>query len=758
VKLKQVTARRSAISIVCGACLVPLSAGAQQPGAADSSDDAGAALQEITVTAEHRTETLQKTAASIDVVGQAQLAAAGVQDVSDLTKLVPALTSLPFVGPYANFTIRGMSNYATNDFNENTIVVNEAGVPLVHPTGAHGLFYDLERVEVLKGPQGTQYGRNATGGVINVIPAAPTQTFGFYIDGDVGNFDEHNVQGAINVPLSDTLAARLAFNTVRRHGYFDDGTSDEHSDAGRLSLRYAPVEELSATLILDIDHDAGLGNGSALLNSNGVGFLNGTPWAGVNTNNSVFNNYWTANHATPRQPFDTPFEDNTFWGATVDIEWLTPFGNLTVLPAHRDVQLSYLSDLPTFYTAEDNQSKQDSIEMRLASSDEHALRYLLGAFYLKDTLTGHSDVEQPPNLTNSYLDMGTRTAAVFGQLTYAITDAFRLSGSARFNQDHKTTNDFRSTLSNFPFLTTPVYPLSNQTGTGPFAVNAEQTWNSGTWKGGVEYDLAHDSLLYFNVGTGFKAGGFFFGPPGRDSFAPEKVTAYTLGEKSRFLDDKLQVNAEAYWLDYKDQQIAHIAVVPGFGNVNVVDNVGHAKIKGLDLDAKYLVTRYTSVNLSGSFEHAEYDSFNYLSATNVTGQVGCPVTKVANGYDVNCSGQDMPQAPGLVVQGGLDQTLPLPGGASLLASGDFRHEQGHQTSTSFVPQAVIPSYTRGDVSLTYQASTDNWSLQAYCENVANSTTIESVIPGRSFNDVSGGLISAILLPPRTYGLRVHYKY
>jgi iron complex outermembrane recepter protein len=753
VKLKQVTAHGSAMTIVCSACLVPLGAMAQE-----SDTSAAPALQEVVVTAEHRSESLQKTPASIDVVGQDQLVSEGVHDVSDLTKLVPALTSLPFVGPYANFTIRGMSNYATNDFNENTIVVNENGVPLVHPTGAHGLFYDLERVEVLKGPQGTEYGRNATGGVINVIPAAPTSQLGFAIDADMGNFNSHSVQGMANIPLSDVLFARMAFSTVRQDGYYADGTGDAHSDAGRLSLRYVPSSNLTATLVLDIDRDGGLGNGAALLNSNGHGFLGNAPWAGVNFQSPVYDAYWTQNKATPRSEFDRPFENNKFWGATLDIEWVTPLGTLTILPAHRTSQLSYLSDLPTFYTAEDNQSRQESFEVRLASGEDHPFRYLFGAFYLYDNLTGHSDVEQPPNLTNSFLDMGTRTAAAFSRLTYAFTDALRFSVSGRYNQDRKTTDDFRSTLSNYPFTTTPVYPLSYATGTGPFAVNAQQTWNSGTWKAALDYDLTPDTLVYANIGTGFKAGGFFFGPPGRDSFAPEKVTAYTIGEKSRFLDNKLQLNAEAYYLDYKDQQIAHFAVVPGFGNVNVVDNVGHAKIKGLDLDGKYLITKYTSVNLSGAFEHAVYDSFNYISATNITGQTGCAISPSGTQFNINCSGKDMPQAPGLVVQGGLDQTVPLPNGASLLLSGDFRHEQGHQTSTSFDPQAVIPSYTRGDVSMTYDSAKDDWSLQAYVNNVANSTTIESIIPGRSYNINTGGLISAILLPPRTYGVRFHYKF
>jgi iron complex outermembrane recepter protein len=755
VKLKKVTAHGSAMSIVCGACLVPMGAVAQD--AADSST-AAPALQEVVVTAEHRSETLQKTAASIDVVGQDELVNEGVHDVSDLTKLVPALTSLPFVGPYANFTIRGMSNYATNDFNENTIVVNEDGVPLVHPTGAHGLFYDLERVEVLKGPQGTEYGRNATGGVINVIPAAPTSQLDFAVDADMGNFNLHSVQGMANIPLTDTFYARLAFNSVRQDGFYADGTGDQHSDAGRLSLRYVPTSDLTATLVLDIDRDGGFGNGAALLNSNGHGFVGNAPWAGVNFQSPVFDSYWTDNHAAPRSDFDRPFENNTFWGGTLDVEWQTPLGTLTLLPAHRVSQISYLSDLPTFYTSEDSLSHQDSFEARLASTDENAFRYLFGAFYLNDDLTGHSDVEQPPNMTNSFLDMGTRTVAAFSRLTYAFTNALRFSVSGRFNQDHKTTDDNRSTLDDFPFTTTPVYPLTYATGSGPFAVDAHQTWNSGTWKTALDYDLTPDTLLYANIGTGFKAGGFFFGPPGRDSFAPEKVTAYTIGEKSRFLDNTLQLNAEAYYLNYKDQQIAHFAVVPGYGNVNVVDNVGSAKIKGLDLDAKYLITKYTSVNLTGAFEHAVYDSFNYISATNVTGQVGCPVTPSGTQFNVNCSGKDMPQAPGVVVQGGLDHTIPLPTGGSLMLSGDFRHEEGHQTSTSFDPQAVIPSYTRGDVSMSYDSAKGDWGLQAYVDNVANSTTIESIIPGRSYNVDTGGLISAILLPPRTYGVRFRYKY
>jgi iron complex outermembrane receptor protein len=724
--------------------------------------DTSTALQEITVTAEHRSENLQKTAASVDVVGQDALVNNNVVDVSDLTKLVPALTSIPFVGPYANFTIRGMSNYATNDFNDNAIVVNENGVPLVHPTGAHGLFYDLERVEVLKGPQGTQYGRNATGGVINVIPAAPTSEFGGSFDANFGNFGLRDFAGAINIPLSEVFSVRLAGTSVRRDGFYADGTSDEHSDAGRISMRFKPNENLSATLVLDVDKDQGVGNGAALLNRNGKGYVDAAPWAGVNVNNPTNNAYFKAAGATPRNSaLNPPFEDNTFWGATLDVEWTTPIGTVTVLPAHREVSLSYLSDLPTFYTSEDNHSRQDSLEMRLASPDDYKLRYLVGAFYLHDILTGHSDIEQVPNLTNSYLDMSTRTVASFAQLTYVPIDTLRISGSARWNDDYKTTDDTRSTLAGFPFTTQPIYPLTNATGIQPIDLDAARSWVSVTWKGGVDFDLTPSTLLYANVSTGFKAGGFYFGPPTRDSYLPEKVTSYVVGEKSRFLDNKLQVNAEGYLLKYSNQQIAHFAVVPGSGNVNVVDNVGKATIKGIDIDARYLATRLTTVNLSMSFEHAIYNSFTYNSATNITGQVDCPIapaTGATGGFVVNCSGHSMPQAPSWVAQGGIDQVIPIVGDNQLIASLSGRHEAGHQTSQSFVPQAVIPAYSRGDAALTFQPAKGRYTVTAYCDNIGNNIDIESIIPGRSYNQNTGGLIAAVLLPPRTYGVRFHFKY
>jgi iron complex outermembrane recepter protein len=752
VKLSKLTARGSALSVVGLSCLAPWSAQAQQ------TDTDTPVLEEVTVTAEHRVETLQKTPASIDVVGADQLVRNNVTDVSDLTKLVPALTSIPFVGPYANITIRGLSSYSTTDFNENAVVINDNGVPIVHATGAHGLFYDLDRVEVLKGPQGTQYGRNATGGVINVIPAAPTSQFGASIDVDQGSFNLHSAQGMVNMPLTDQLYARVAFDTIRRDGYYADGTGDEHSDAGRLSLRYVPAETLTATLVFDIDRDGGVGNGDALLNNNGVGFVGNQPWAGLNWRSPMFNQRYAGANVTPRTPLDDPFQRNIFWGTTLDIEWLTPIGNLTIIPAHRDEQFAYQLMVPTFYSVEVNHTKQDSFEARLASSEERAFRYMFGVFYLEDRAQAQQDVEQSPNLTNSYIDLGTRTEAAFTQLTYAFIPALRVSASGRFNRDTKETDDTRSTLLNFPFQTQPLYPLTNQVGSQPFAVAGENSWDSVTWKFAVDYDLTPDTLLYANIGTGFKAGGFFFGAPTRDTFAPEKVLAYTLGEKSRFLDNKMQVNTEAYYLDYKDQQIAHFSVVPGYGNINVTDNVGHATIKGVDIDAKYLVSRYTTADLSGSFEHAVYNSFNYLSATNITGQVDCPITKVAAGYNVNCSGQKMPQAPGVVVQGELDQGFPIPWPGTLTFSGDVRHEEGHQTSLDFLPQSNIPSYTRGDVSLTYASDKDNWSVAAYMNNVSNSTTIESVLPGRSYNYNTGGLIAAILLPPRTFGVRFHYKF
>lgn len=208
--------------------------------------DAPVGLLDIVVTAQRRTENLQKAAIAATAVSGDVLASAGVTKVTELTSLVPALQIVPAAGAYPLFYLRGVGNFAANALSDAAVAFNVDNVYIGRPSSTTGFFYDVDRVEVLNGPQGTLYGRNATGGAINVITHKPDLgVLGGSVSAEYGNYNALRIDGAVNLPLGDTAALRFAATHVRHDGYMKDGTDDQNDIGGRVSLRWDPTENLT---------------------------------------------------------------------------------------------------------------------------------------------------------------------------------------------------------------------------------------------------------------------------------------------------------------------------------------------------------------------------------------------------------------------------------------------------------------------------------------------------------------------------------
>jgi iron complex outermembrane receptor protein len=183
-----------------------------------------AGLEEIVVTAQRREESLQHAALAVTAVSGDKLAEAGAVNVEALTQLVPSLQIAPAAGPYPLFYLRGVGNFNGNALSDSALAINLDGVYVARPSSASGMFYDVSRLEVLKGPQGTLYGRNATGGAINVITNKPGDELSGAFTADFGNYDAKNFSGFINIPVSSIVKARLSVQSTEHAGYMSDGT------------------------------------------------------------------------------------------------------------------------------------------------------------------------------------------------------------------------------------------------------------------------------------------------------------------------------------------------------------------------------------------------------------------------------------------------------------------------------------------------------------------------------------------------------
>lgn len=255
------------------------SAKSNDPGGRRAAPAAGGTLHEIIVTAERFSENVQTAALAISVLDTHQLATAGVVNVQELTKLVPGL-QVGLGGPYTQIYIRGIGDFGSNSLADPGVAPYLDGVFVSREAAVGGMFYDLARVEVLKGPQGTLYGMDTTGGAINLITHRPTfRRVEGYVDLETGNYGEINGEGALNVPLGAHLATRLAFQTVNNRGYLSDGSNDAAQQSARIETLWKPADEFSLLLQADYTHQGGHGEGAVLtIDGPGPSF---SPWTSV---------------------------------------------------------------------------------------------------------------------------------------------------------------------------------------------------------------------------------------------------------------------------------------------------------------------------------------------------------------------------------------------------------------------------------------------------------------------------------------------
>ncbi|WP_267382686.1 TonB-dependent receptor [Sphingomonas sp. GC_Shp_2] len=348
-----------------------------QSGQAESTADSSkGGLQDIVVTAQRRAENTQKVPIAIDTVSGEALMKRNIVDPTQLTQLVPSAQIGQSAGAYPVFFLRGGGSFSTNSFNDSAVVVSLDGVPMARQYNINGQFFDLTRVEVLEGPQGTLYGRNATGGAINLIPQRPGHTFRF--DGvlSVGNYGAVITHAAADVPLNSALAARLSFHSSNHKGYTSDGLSDDDTQAGRVQLAYDGGGPVTALLSGDIVHQGGKGAGFVLVDHG----YEADQRVGLTDPRAI--PVYTSLGLAPI-PAGSLTQNNRYEGTKLEVNWKSDLGTLTVLPAYRHADVSFKSA----YGGGENDNEtdnQESVEVRFASNDRGALRWIVGGFYLRD--------------------------------------------------------------------------------------------------------------------------------------------------------------------------------------------------------------------------------------------------------------------------------------------------------------------------------------------------------------------------------------
>ncbi|MBB4860299.1 iron complex outermembrane receptor protein [Novosphingobium chloroacetimidivorans] len=742
-----------------------------------SSPPPSAGIHDIIVTASRRAENVQKAALSIQALSSEVLARANVARPEDLTAIAPGV-QIGSAGPTAQVYVRGVGSFGTNVFAESPVAFNLDGVYISRGWATRGMFFDLDRVEVLKGPQGTLYGRNASGGAINVITAKPQLGhYGGFVELQGGNYDLVQATAAANIPIGDKVAIRASGQIISRNGYLSDGYDDDKTESARLQVLWEPTPDFTLRVSGNYQHAHGKGVGGGVLTKPS----SGKKFYGATDNPLVEGILRAQPGLGPLNvvPQKDGFFDVSVRSLAAEANWNLGFATLTLLPAYRHSTQEGLQYSPGFSVRNNEDNRQSSLEARLGN-DTGSLKWVIGGYYFDEKTKNRNrdpilEILQGVNAqitTRQRVD--TRSYAAFGQATYSVSDRVRLTGGIRYTYERKTDDETLVTYT-LPNRTPP--PLCNVGAFTPVTValplfcqltlplKTRLSFNSVTWKGGIEYDAGPQSMAFATVSTGFKSGGFFAAAP-PNTYRPEKLTAYEAGIKNRFLDNRLQVNLEAFYWNYKDHQESFIGPtsIPGI-YAFLTTNAGRAKSYGADADIIFHPTASDELSLKVQYNKSKYDTFSFQNLTAVFGPpvTGCAVGPLQNGNQtVDCSGKSLVRAPLWSGTAGYNHTFDLGESGSVTAGVDVQFASSAFLSVDFLDAGRQKSYAVGNFDLTYRTR-DRFSVSAFMRNIWNEQVYSQafrspyVSPANPLADPDG-LILATTRPPRTYGVRLRADF
>jgi iron complex outermembrane receptor protein len=678
-------------------------------------------IQEVVVTAERRSAGLQSTPLAISAMKGEDLADKGISSIENVQDLIPGFT-VGHVGGNTLFNIRGIGT--SNPAADQAVSFNIDGVNVGQSYGTSGMFFDIERVEVLRGPQGTLYGRNASAGSVNVITNKPA----FVKEGDAsvefGNYGMVGVKAMYNLPLNDQWAIRAAVNTMRHTGHMDNGGSDADQYAARVQALYKPSSQLSVRLAADTAHEGGYGTADTVA----IFFPQHawhSPWSTDGTGHHLVHSSVSA-EATWVLGNDV---DLTYLGArrSIDRRELTAFPGSSFSPSPtaanpKAIPIPTIGQTKGDITEDSNDFTTTSHELRLASTAKSGFKWVAGLYsYLEEgteTFIQNYVSVAPPgsqrDITN-YPMRKNRSYAAFAQGTIPLSDDVRLTLGGRYTKEEK---------------------VQKVIDTHGNTIDQSHSWQPKTYKAGLEWDVSRSSLAYASVSTGFKAGGFFVAPaPSPTSFAPENVRAYALGSKNRFLHNTVQINAEAFYNNYTNFQASSLQFLPT-GLTLVTFNAEKARTWGLELDNAWMPTADDKFEMTLAYLNARY--VNYIAPG---------ISK-----SVNWSGYRMPGAPGKTVTLGYSHKWWLESGARLTAGAQTRLVSHYSLNVDpTIRAAQQAGYMKSSVNLGYANADGNYTVNAYVRNLEQVAVLSRVV-------VAGPNADVVVAEPRTFGvtLGVHF--
>ncbi len=735
------------------------------------------AVEEVVVTAQRRSENLQNVPISIQAFSAKDIQALGIKSSVDLGAITPNVDIALVAGPGNQpiITIRGigLNDYDTNNAGPNGVYVDE--VYLSAPGSQSFQTFDLDRIEVLKGPQGTLYGRNTSGGAINFITRKPTDKPEGFLHLEYGSLHTVNIEGALSGPISPTLSGRLSFVKNYSQGYFFNDLTNKHENgtdnyAARAQLKWKPSSEL--TLLFNL-HGGQVRNHVTEYRHLGD-FTPGTQGNPAPVQCSIADTY--ASKCVDQFGFGTPsqFYHGSFnrpqnlkvnnLGASLRADYALRSVTLTSLTSfeHNDKIHPEDSDAsPNRLLEIDFGVRSNTFTQELrAAGTEGKFSWVLGAYYLHENLKqnqpiylfldfdkfGSFGVPAGPGsgdgIATRAFDKSTQktdAVAVFAQGDYAITNALKITLGGRYTHEKRS----------FTYLGSVQVQSGGMDNFGPLSVlaNSHQSLSDGAFSGraALNYHPTSDILFYGNIASGFKSGGFNGSFLSLDPvqiarqlqpIKPEHVTSYEIGIKSTLFDRRLLLDAAAFYNNYKYLQVFVLVPTPSLP-VNVLDNARKAHTEGLEAQ---MVARPTS-------------------ALTVSAQVGWLKTRLdsfvpnSDPSQPDFTGKQLPISPHFSAAAMADYKVPMgPGTLDLQLSATYKSHQFFDISNDLY--TVQNPFWLENIRVAYAVQDAQWEVAAYVRNLSD----RQYYLDKFDLTAPFGFIQGIVGTPRTFGAEINLRF
>jgi iron complex outermembrane receptor protein len=655
---------------------------AAQEAAADK-----VSLEEVVVTARRRAESLQTVPISVSAFAHDEIEDRQIDSTLDVIRNVPNLVGSNNVGlsSATSLFIRGVGQDESLSTTDPAVGTYVDGVYIARQISNNAHLYDIERIEVLRGPQGTLFGRNTSGGAIQIITRKPDDEFKAEFEGSIGDYDSYMLKGRINVPLSDTVALNVAAFTAQREEGFQKNvtlgseTYDADSTGGRAALRITPSDNLDIVLTAEIGNqkDAGITGSNAL---------------GPNPDDLY----------VVQSGLLGSFNEIDQTALSANIVWVTGNVTWTSITGWRDLDHDFRLDfsddpVPQYVIDQDGSHKQFSQEIQ-ASGSVGDFDWMVGAFYMdeendnvrRDELFlfgGAVDANLVATFTND-----TETIGIFGQSSWNVTDKMSLTLGGRWTEEEKTLDWVQSIDIGGGIL----IPLQDNSDLEALGTDTRPTFDQFTPHVGIDYQISDGHMIYATYTEGFKSGGW--NTRATDAadvnlIDSETAKAYEIGFKSEFMNSRLRLNGAFFINTYEDFIIT--AINPDTGGF-VTPNAGEVEISGAEFELSVRATEHLSIYANIGTMSNEYK------------ELGPEIT-----FDINNEVKRTPEFSGQI---GFNYRVPVGSSSAFILAADYSHQDEYFAGADNHPLELAPETDLVFAAASYEGGDGRWKLTAACSN------------------------------------------